>query len=205
LRLTPSGHAPTSARRSPLDSLPNVLTCARIALVPVVAVVILTTPENWQVGAVVFALAAVTDALDGYIARARGCISTFGTMMDPVADKLLVGTALIALAVQGVVDPLVPLVVIAREVAVTGLRVHARRKSLEIPASQLGKAKMAMQVGQILSLMAIGTDAAWVQAFVYTTVGLTIASGLDYYAAYRRALRPAKPRAVPAVSSTEHL
>jgi CDP-diacylglycerol--glycerol-3-phosphate 3-phosphatidyltransferase len=175
-----------------LDQVPNALTSLRVALVPLVAVVILTTPEQWETCAVVFAIAAVTDALDGHIARARRCISRFGTFMDPLADKLLVGTALVSLAAVDRVHVLVPVVIIAREVAVTGLRLHARRHGLEISASPLGKAKMALQVTLVLSLMALTTETTWVQGLVYMTVGLTILSALDYFVAYRRVMRPVR-------------
>jgi CDP-diacylglycerol--glycerol-3-phosphate 3-phosphatidyltransferase len=183
--------------RSWLDSVPNALTCLRVALVPVVALVILTDPDEWQAAIAVFALASITDALDGNIARARGCVSRFGTFMDPVADKLLVGAALISLTVVDRASVLLPIVIIAREVAVTALRLHARSHRLEISASPLGKTKMALQVAMVVSLMALTTDTTWVQGLVYITVGMTILSGLDYFAAYRRAMRPVRARPVP--------
>jgi len=190
-----------SSTSSVLDALPNAITCARIALVPVVALVILTTPENWELGAAVFAIAAISDALDGRIARARGCVSTFGTMMDPVADKLLIGAALISLAYVGRAAAWVAAAVIARELAVSALRLHAgRRGGVLIAASSLGKAKMALQVAMVVVLMAVGMDPAWVQALVYATVGFTIASGLDYFAAYRR--RELVPATPPVASRT---
>lgn len=184
-----------SSTSSALDAVPNMLTCARIALVPVVALVILASPENWVLGASVFAVAAISDALDGRIARARNCVSTFGTMMDPVADKLLVGAALISLAYVGRAAAWVAAAVIARELAVSALRLHASRRGLLIAASPLGKAKMALQVAMVVVLMAAGMEPAWVQAFVYATVGFTIASGFDYFAAYRR--RELVPVAAP--------
>ena len=184
-----------SSTSSVLDAVPNMLTCARIALVPVVALVIVSSPENWVLGASVFAVAAISDALDGRIARARNCISTFGTMMDPVADKLLVGAALISLAYVGRAAAWVAAAVIARELAVSALRLYAGRRGLLIAASPLGKAKMALQVAMVVVLMAAGMDAAWVQAVVYATVGFTIASGFDYFAAYRR--RELVPVAAP--------
>jgi CDP-diacylglycerol--glycerol-3-phosphate 3-phosphatidyltransferase len=188
---------PAPSDRSLLDSLPNILTCLRVALVPVVAVVILGDPDEWVACGIIFGLASITDALDGNIARARGCVSKFGTFMDPVADKLLVGAALVALAAVGRASVLLPVVIIAREVAVTVLRLHARGHRLEISASPLGKTKMALQVAMVLSLMALTTETTWVQGLVYITVGMTILSGLDYYAAYRRAMRPVRARAVP--------
>jgi CDP-diacylglycerol--glycerol-3-phosphate 3-phosphatidyltransferase len=187
-----------------LDALPNAITCARIALVPVVALVILASPENWVLGAAVFAVAAISDALDGRIARARGCVSTFGTMMDPVADKLLIGAALISLAYVGHAAAWVAVAVIARELAVSALRLHAGRRGVLIAASPLGKAKMALQVGMVIVLMAAGMDPAWVQAIVYATVGFTIASGFDYFAAYRRGeLAPAPAPVAPRGSSQQ--
>lgn len=181
-----------------LDAVPNLITCARIALVPVVALVILTTPENWELGVAIFAIAAISDALDGRIARARGCVSTFGTMMDPVADKLLIGAALISLAYVGHAAIWVGAAVIARELAVSGLRLHAGRRGVLIAASPLGKAKMALQVAMVVALMGFGMDPAWVQALVYATVGFTIASGFDYFAAYRRGeLMPAAAPTAP--------
>jgi CDP-diacylglycerol--glycerol-3-phosphate 3-phosphatidyltransferase len=186
--------------RSWLDSVPNALTCLRVALVPVVAVVILMDPDEWVAAIAIFALASITDALDGNIARARGCVSRFGTFMDPVADKLLVGAALIALTAVGRASVLLPIVIITREVAVTALRLHARSHRLEISASPLGKTKMALQVAMVVSLMALTTDTTWVQGLVYITVGMTILSGLDYFAAYRRAMRPVRARPVPIVT-----
>jgi len=174
-----------------LDALPNLLTSLRVALVPVVFVVLLEDPDDWQVGAVVFAVAAVSDALDGRIARARGCVSTFGTLMDPLADKLLVGAALVALFAVGRAAAWVAVIIIAREVAVSALRARAKATGLVIGASHLGKVKMVFQVAMILSLTALGTGPNWVQGLVYTTVGVTIASGLDYYWGYRRGMLPA--------------
>ena len=171
--------------------MPNLLTCARVALVPVVAAVILVDPRGWKLAAVLFGIAAISDVLDGHIARARGCVSNFGIVMDPVADKLLVGAALISLTAVDRVSPLVAAVIIGRELAVSGLRLRAAREGLLIPASSFGKAKMALQVAMVLTLMAVGTGPSWAEALVYSTVGLTIASALDYYAAYRTRARPA--------------
>ena len=171
--------------------MPNILTCARVALVPVIATVILLDPRDWKLATALFAVAAISDALDGYIARARGCVSNFGIVMDPVADKLLVGAALIALAYVDRVSPIVAAVIIGREAAVSALRMRAGREGLLIPASSFGKAKMALQVAMVVALMAVGTGPAWAEALVYATVGLTIASGIDYYAAYRTRATPA--------------
>ena len=102
---------------------PNVLTMLRIVAVPVVVVALLVeTPEGDVIAAAVFALAALTDGLDGYIARRRREITTFGQLMDPLADKLLVTAALVSLVSLGRLAAWVAMVIIAREFAVTGLR-----------------------------------------------------------------------------------
>lgn len=175
-------------RRAVLDQVPNVLTGARVLLAPVVTVLILTSPDGWEAAIAVFALAAASDALDGRIARARNCVSTFGTLVDPVADKILIGSALVALATVGRVGPAVAVVVIAREVAVTLLRMRAVRQGLLIPASRFGKVKMVAQVALVVALMGAGSTASWVQVLLYATVALTVASAIDYFAAYRKAV-----------------
>ena len=176
-----------------------------MALVPVVAVIVLTTPERWELAVAVFAIASVSDALDGHIARARDCISTFGTVVDPLADKLLIGAALFALVAVDRAHLIVAIVIVARELAVSVLRVMARRRGLTIAASPFGKAKMAFQVAMVVALMAFGADPAGVQALVYATVGVTVASGLDYVLAYRRRTAAPHARGVPAVASTEQV
>ena len=186
---------------SPLDSLPNLLTCLRVALVPVVAVVILTTPGEWQAGAAVFALAAITDALDGHIARARRCISRFGTFMDPLADKLLVPAALVSLVALNRVAAWVAMVIIAREFAVTGLRLIAMEQGGHvIPASALGKLKTTPQIAMVLVLILVAGSPAPVDVLVWATVAITVASGADYFLGWRRVLSERPPQE-PAASA----
>src|SRR5436190_972501 len=103
-------------------NLPNVLTLVRILLVPVLVVALLqTTPHGSTVAAIVFAVAAITDGVDGWIARRSRSITTFGKVMDPIADKLLIAAALISLVSLDRVDGWVAMVIIAREFAVSGL------------------------------------------------------------------------------------
>ena len=107
-------------------NLPNALTAVRILLVPVLVVALLEeTPNGSVIAAGVFALAAFTDGLDGYLARARESVTTFGKVMDPIADKLLIAAALIALVSLDRVAAWVAMVIIAREFAVSGLRIAA--------------------------------------------------------------------------------
>src|SRR5215831_17647146 len=104
-------------------NLPNVLTLLRILAVPVIVVALLgETPNGDTLAAAVFALAALTDGLDGYFARSRNAITTFGKLMDPIADKLLIAAALISLVSLDRLEAWIAMVIIARELAVTGLR-----------------------------------------------------------------------------------
>ena len=123
-------------------NLPNVLTLLRILLVPVLVVALTVETEHGDtLAAAVFALAALTDGLDGYLARSRQSITTFGKVMDPVADKLLIAAALISLVSLERLDAWVAMVIIAREFAVSGLRIAAGQQGVVIPASLLGKAE----------------------------------------------------------------
>jgi CDP-diacylglycerol---glycerol-3-phosphate 3-phosphatidyltransferase len=177
-------------------NVPNSLTVVRILLVPVlVAVLLQATPSGSWVAAAVFALAAVTDTLDGYLARSRRSITTFGKVMDPIADKLLVAAALISLVSLNRVEPWVAMVIIAREFAVSGLRVAAGAQGVVIPASWLGKAKTIIQVAAILALIA-AHDAGdwWVQVLLYGAVAVTLASGADYFLNFRRTIDEAREK-----------
>jgi CDP-diacylglycerol---glycerol-3-phosphate 3-phosphatidyltransferase len=170
-------------------NLPNALTLARILLVPVLVVALtVETPGGSTIAAVVFALAAFTDGLDGYIARQRQSVTTFGKVMDPVADKLLIAAALISLVSLDRLQPWVAMVIIAREFAVSGLRIAAGQQGVVIPASSLGKAKTIVQVAAVLALIAAGDGTAWVQVLVYVMVAITVASGADYFLNFRRRL-----------------
>src|ERR671921_1881777 len=147
-------------------NVPNALALFRILLVPVLVVALLdATPNGSLVAAVVFAAAAITDGLDGYIARSRRSITTFGKVMDPIADKLLIAAALITLVSLERVPPWVAMVIIAREFAVSGLRVAAGQQGLVIPASPLGKLKTVTQIAAILAVIA--TSAWWAHAILY--------------------------------------
>ena len=175
-------------------NLPNVLTVIRILLVPVLVVALLVnTAHGSVVAAIVFAVAAFTDGLDGYIARSRQSVTTFGKVMDPVADKLLIAAALISLVSLGRVAAWIAMVIIAREFAVSGLRIAAGQQSVVIPASALGKIKTIVQVGAVLALIAVDNPSeAWVQVLVYTAVVITVVSGVDYFLNVRRRIEEAR-------------
>ncbi len=181
-------------------NVPNVLTVFRILLVPVLVVALLEETDSGSlVAAIVFAVAASTDGLDGYLARSREDVTAFGRVMDPIADKLLIAAALIALVSLDRVASWVAMVIIAREFAVSGLRIWAAQQGASIASSPLGKAKTVSQVVAVLALIAAGDpNAAWVDALVYVAVALTLVSGVQYFGSSRRAVDSAHaPRARP--------
>jgi CDP-diacylglycerol--glycerol-3-phosphate 3-phosphatidyltransferase len=135
-------------------NLPNFITLTRILLIPVFVVLFATpTPNRSLSAALIFVIAAVTDLLDGYLARRNGHVTTLGKLLDPIADKLLVLSALILLVNIDRVSALVAILIIAREVAVTGVRAIAAGEGMVIAAETTGKYKMALQVVAIVLLI----------------------------------------------------
>jgi CDP-diacylglycerol---glycerol-3-phosphate 3-phosphatidyltransferase len=176
-------------------NVPNVLTLLRILLVPVLVVALLDqTTDGDVLAAIVFAIASLTDFVDGWIARSRNSVTTFGKLMDPVADKLLVIAALVALVSLDRLDAWVAMVIIARELAVTMTRMAATGQGVIIAAARLGKIKTGFQVAMIFCLIAVDSSPAWLDALVYVTVAITIVSGIDYFFGLRRSLRAAAAR-----------
>jgi CDP-diacylglycerol--glycerol-3-phosphate 3-phosphatidyltransferase len=167
-------------------NLPNALTLLRILAVPVVVVALLgETPNGDALAAAVFALAALTDGLDGYFARSRDAVTTFGKLMDPIADKLLIVAALVSLVSLDRLEAWVAMV-IAREFAVTVMRAIAAERGIVIAASWLGKVKTVLQIAAVIALIAANPAPAWVDALVYLAVAATLISGADYFFGLRR-------------------
>ena len=177
-------------------NVPNVLTLLRILAVPVLVVALLGGSENGDLlAAVVFAVASLTDAIDGYLARSRNWVTTFGKLMDPIADKLLIIAALVALVSLNRVAAWVAMVIISREFVVTALRLAAASQGVVIAANTLGKVKTVVQVAMIFALIAAGDEAPLsVDLLVYVTVAVTVLSGVDYVFGIRRSLNEAKRR-----------
>ncbi len=170
-------------------NLPNALTMLRILAVPVVVVALLgETPNGDELAAAVFALAALTDGLDGYFARSRDAVTTFGKLMDPLADKLLITAALVSLVSLNRLQAWVAMVIIAREIAVTGLRAIAAERGVVIAASWMGKLKTVLQIAAIFALIAANPAPTWVNVLVYVAVAVTLISGADYFLGIRRRL-----------------
>lgn len=183
-----------------LATLPNALTVLRLLCVPIL-IALLAAPSveaglTRNAAAVVFVLASITDILDGRIARRRGQVSAFGTLADPIADKALVGTALVGLSLLGALPWWVTAVIVIREVGVTVLRLWVLRQGI-IPASRGGKLKTVMQTIAITMYLMVlpsgtdGTDAGQVldllrMCVMGIAILLTVITGIDYVA---RALR----------------
>ncbi len=166
----------------------NLLTLSRIVMVPLMLVLLFGDQVGpFPLAAAVFAVAAITDAADGHVARTRNMITDFGKLADPFADKLLVGAALGSLVIIDRLPLWIALVVGVREVAVTVLRWHAARRGMVISASPLGKAKTGVQMTAILLLLLV-TDATagWIDGVLVAVVALTVASGIQYGLAYAR-------------------
>ena len=189
---------PPSASRDNVSTeiwnLPNSLTLLRIFLVPFLVVVLLTKFDGREfVGLGIFLVAAVTDFLDGWFARRRGQITRLGTLLDPIADKLLMSAAFISLVEMDPhhVPAWMVVIVIGREFAVSGLRSIAAQQGVTIAASPLGKGKMVSQVIAI-SLLILGYELG--QFRVIGTVALwgvmlfALASGIDYFLKFARAV-----------------
>ena len=163
-----------------LVNLANALTGARLVLVPVVVACLVAGTTAWRVAAfAAFATASVTDLLDGRIARSRGLITDFGKIADPIADKALTGAALVTLSYLGWLPWWVTVVILAREVAVTGLRFWVLRYGV-IAASRGGKLKTLLQVLAI-SLYMLPWIPQWLRAGVMAAaVVVTLGTGGDY-------------------------
>ena len=193
----------TQAKTSQLN-LANSITIARILLVPVFLVLLLGgLPEPWGdlAAAAVFIIAAATDKLDGYVARRSKQITTLGQFLDPLADKLLIAAALIALVAQDRVAAWVATVIIVREVAVSVLRIIGVSQGVSIPADKYGKLKTVLQIVYIVYVLVptdsiaefihVSTDVAvviqWILALV--VVAVTLYSGVRYFMNARGVIR----------------
>lgn len=177
-------------------NLPNALTISRLVLAPVVVLLLVVDADGSMPIAILFGLAAATDSLDGHLARSQGSVTRFGTLVDPVADKLLILPVLFALVLLDRLMLWAALVILARELAVSGLRMVAHRQGTIIAASPFGKVKMGAQVATATLLIAVpDPGAAWVLTLVYATVLVTVVSGVEYFLNYRRADRADPPPA----------
>jgi len=186
----------TASAHNPLFNIPNVLTMMRIAAIPILAF-LLTSPSRdagfWA--AALFSLAAITDWLDGYLARRMKIVTVFGKFLDPIADKLIVMAALIMILPYDRVPAWMVLVILGREIIITGLRGIASSEGIVIAASDLGKFKTIFQLVAIIGLL-LHYDYKWFLGiehpllhvnmhnagmfFLWIATLLTVWSGIDY-------------------------
>ena len=157
---------------------PNKLTLLRVLLVPLICVLIALEKYPWA--AAFFAVGALTDFLDGYLARRDGLITVFGKFLDPVADKLLVLTAMIMLTEKGLIPAWAVAVVAARELAVDGLRLIARGSGKVVAAAMPGKIKTTLQIFCVLSALILRTHPVTLGLTVAMAV-MTVVSGALYF------------------------
>ena len=174
---------------------PNQLTLFRIAAVPVIIILMLFPNRICSlIAGLLFSAAAITDYLDGFLARKKGQVTTLGKVMDPVADKLLVSSAFIMLTSLGWVPAWMACIIIGRELAVTGLRNIIAEKGEDLSASNLGKYKTGFQIAAIIPLMIhfrfLGLDVQVIgNLFLWGALVFTIWSGADYFIRSRSLLQ----------------
>jgi CDP-diacylglycerol---glycerol-3-phosphate 3-phosphatidyltransferase len=185
---------------NPILNLPNILTMARIAAIPLMAALLMSPSQTagfWA--SAVFAVASITDWLDGYLARRMGIVTVFGKFLDPIADKLIVMAALIMILPFGRVPAWMVLVILGREIIITGLRGIASSEGIVISASDLGKFKTIFQIVAIIALLLhnnynwfFGIQHPLLQVnmhnigmfFLWIATLLTVWSGVDYLARF---------------------
>jgi len=170
---------------------PLALTYLRILAVPVLVILLLSNFRGYHIAAfAVFLLATLTDMLDGFWARRKKQITVLGQLLDPTADKLLVVSALICLVGTGAVPAWMAVIIIGREIAVTGFRAMASAKGIHIPASALGKIKMILETGTIGLLLLgegiLGGLYVLSRVGLWLTVAAALISAAEYYRRYGR-------------------
>jgi CDP-diacylglycerol--glycerol-3-phosphate 3-phosphatidyltransferase len=170
-------------------NLANRITFARICLIPVFLLLLYLLPAGaaFTVAAIVFIIAAATDGLDGYIARSRNQITTLGKFMDPLADKLLIAAALVALVDFQLIAAWIVILILCREFIITGLRAIAADNGVVIAASKMGKFKTVSQIIAVVLLLLQNTswfgctfNGVLAQIFVYIALFFTVYSGVEY-------------------------
>lgn len=193
-----------------IRDLPNILTLSRIGAIPVLVILVaMRTDLTNLLAAIVFGLAAITDYFDGKLARDMVLISDFGRMLDPIADKLLVGATLMALVGFGHLSGFViypAIIIMLREILVSGLREYLAEIRVGLPVTKLAKWKTAVQmVALALLLMGVGggqlIGLGWLHpswlgaALLWLAAGLTVVTGWDYLNAGLRHVSAVKPAA----------
>lgn len=169
-------------------NIPNLLTIFRIILIPVFVIILLVKiPYGDIIAAGVFIVAALTDSLDGYLARKWKQVTTLGIILDPLADKMLITAALISLVELGRLPGWIAIVILTREFAVTGLRTLKAEQGIIIPASNLGKVKTIVQIIAVVLVISQNMYQHYIGGFplgiwaMYFAVIITVVSGVEYF------------------------
>jgi CDP-diacylglycerol--glycerol-3-phosphate 3-phosphatidyltransferase len=177
---------------SQFTNAPNLVTMGRVALIPLILLFIDNfSPLRTFIAAVLYLVSAATDALDGYLARSRGQVSVLGKFLDPLADKLIVTAVLVVMVSLGRVPAWIVIVMIARDLAVNGLRSVASAEGLVIAASEGGKVKTALQLVALMFLLVhfrypvLGLDISIDyhvagMGVLYVSLVMSVMSGIDY-------------------------
>ncbi len=164
-------------------NLPNKLTMFRVILIPVFIVVLMTglipEPASRYIAVVIFCVASFTDYLDGHIARKYNLVTNFGKFMDPLADKLLVSSALICMIELGMLPAWIVIIIISREFIITGFRLIAAEGGLVIAASWWGKIKTVTQMAMIIIVL-LGIGGILGNILIILATVFTVISGVDY-------------------------
>ena len=191
-------------KNNPILNVPNLLTFLRIALIPLLVILLLSpTRTSCFFATAIFAIASITDWLDGFIARRMGIVTLFGKFLDPIADKLIVAAALIMILPYDRAPAWMVLIILSREIIITGLRSIASTEGIVIAASNLGKFKTIFQIVAILALL-LHYDYYWffgIQSpylhvnmhnvgmfYLWIATILTIWSGIDYLAKFMKVI-----------------
>lgn len=175
-------------------NLPNKITIFRVLLIPVYLFFFLcdTIPYSNYIALAIFAIACISDAVDGNLARKQNLVTNFGKFMDPLADKLLVCSALICFVELGYVSSVIIIIIIAREFIISGFRLVASDHGIILAASYWGKLKTVVQMIMCILLM-LHLDYSWFtimeQVFVWLSLALTLISLVDYLYKNRKILK----------------
>lgn len=168
-------------------NLANKITLARVFMIPIFVVVLISglvaSPVNRYIALIIFIIASLTDTLDGYIARSRNMVTNLGKFMDPLADKMLVISAMIALVQLGDLKAWIVIIIVAREFIVTGFRLIAASENIVIAASWWGKLKTISQMLMVIFLLANFKGAMFIAInnfLVVLAIVFTVISGVDY-------------------------
>lgn len=168
-------------------NLPNKITVARMFLVPIFLLVLALPLENNElIAVIIFAVFFIGDFFDGYFARKRNQVTNLGKFLDPLADKLMVATALIYLTGKGIIPAWITYTIIGRELIVTALRTTLHQNNTPLPASWLGKTKTAIQS---VSIALILFNKTYFYFLIYIALFFTIISGLEYLFRHKKIIK----------------